>query len=403
MKLFKAKKAIIDVLYNLIASSLPVFLLQLLIQPFINRVVGNTIYGDMLTIISCIDICIGMFGSPFNNTRLLEDRNYKSPGDFNILLAISLGISIVLQLILSAFYHFNVDFITILILCVFNVCSILVSYYSVEFRLKLSFKNIMLAKICQGLGYCIGAGVFYLTKRWELVFLFGGILELTYVMCHTSLWKEPYRITSNFSPTFKRLIILIATTCLTLIITYADRLIIYPAFGSEQVSIYYAATVIGKAILIITNPIGGVLLSYTAKMDVIKKNVYVMLVGAVTLLAGFGYVIAYFISGPIINLLYPSCYPQALSFTPITNATVMIGLFYSFCWPIVFRFGGKGSPLVLIGVRIISYLSIAIIGMESWGVFSICYGNLASSMLQAIVVVIMGFKVCDKPDTSNAK
>ena len=398
MKMFKAKKAVIDVIYNLIASAVPVFLLQLLIQPFINRVVGNTIYGDMLTIISCIDICIGRFGSPFNNTRLLEDRNYKIPGDFNILLAISLGISIALQLMLSAIYHFNIDFLTIILLCSFNVCSILVSYYSVEFRLKLSFKNIMLAKICQSIGYCLGAGAFYLTKRWEFVFLLGGIIELTYVMCHTSLWKEPYRITTHFSSTIKRLIILITTTCLSLIITYADRLIIYPAFGSDQVSIYYAATVIGKAILIITNPIGGVLLSYTAKMDLIKKNVYVMLVSAVAILAIVGYVIAYIISGPIINLLYPSCYPQALSFTPITNATVMIGLFYSFCWPIVFRFGGKGSPLVLIGVRIVSYLSIAIIGMNTWGVFSVCYGNLASSILQAIVVIVMGFKVCDKPD-----
>lgn len=403
MNLNKAKKPIIDIIYNLIASSLPVFLLQLLIQPFINRVVGNTVYGDMLTVISCIDICIGMFGSPFNNTRLLEDRNYKSPGDFNILIAISLGISVSLQLVLSAIYHFNIDFISIIILCIFNICSILVSYHSVEFRLKLSFKNIMFAKICQGFGYCLGAGVFYLTKRWEFVFFFGGVFELTYVMCHTSLWKERYCFTNNFRPTFKRLIILIATTCLTLIITYADRLIIYPAFGSEQVSIYYAATVIGKAVLIITNPIGGVLLSYTAKMDTIKKNVYIMLVGAVTLLAVVGYVIASLMSGPIIRFLYPSCYPQALSYTPITNATVMIGLFYSFCWPVVFRFGAKGSPLVLIGVRIISYLSIAILGMKTWGVFSICYGNLISSILQAVVVIIMGLKVCEKkPDVSVA-
>lgn len=396
MKIFRFKKVTVDVIYNLIASALPVFFLQLFIQPFINRVVGNSVYGNMLTIISCIDICIGMFGSPFNNTRLLEDKNYKTPGDFNALLIVALFISTILQFVLSFIYKFTLDSAGILLLVSFNLTSILVSYFSVEFRLKLSFKNIMLAKVCQSLGYCIGTGFFYFAKRWEFVFFFGGLCELIYVLLHTDIWKEPFRFTKNLSPTLKRLLILMITSCLSLVITYADRLIIYPAFGSETVSVYYAATVIGKAVLIITNPIGGVLLSYTAKMEAIKRHAYMLLLGAVTVLAIGGYIFANIFSGPIIHLLYPSCYPEALSYTPITNATVMIGLFYSFCWPVVFRFGGKNSPLLLIGVKMISYLSIAILGIRAWGIYSICYGNLVSSILQSLVVILLGFKVCEK-------
>ena len=83
----QTKKITIDVIYNLVASAIPTLILQFFIHPIIAKVAGNDSYGEMLTVLSVVNICMGMFGSPFNNARLLENDAYKSPGDFNALMA----------------------------------------------------------------------------------------------------------------------------------------------------------------------------------------------------------------------------------------------------------------------------------------------------------------------------
>lgn len=390
----QTKKITIDVIYNLIASAIPTLLLQFIIHPIIARIAGNDSYGEMLTVLSVVNICVGMFGSPFNNARLLENDSYKSPGDFNVLMAMALLLSLVLQGILSIAYHFAFSLLGFILIAGYNVTTILGAYYSVEFRIKLSYKKICVGKLMQATGYGLGAAVFYFTQRWEFVFFFGGLLELVYILANTTIWKEPYVFTERLTGTAKRIVILVLTTALSLVITYADRLIIYPAFGSEDVAVYYAATVIGKAILLITNPVGGVILSYVAKLKNMQRKHFIMLLSAVSVLGLVGYVGSCILSDPLIRIMYPESYPQALQYTPITNATVMIGLLYSFAWPVVFRFGNKTAPLLLAIIRIGSYLLITFLGMKTLGVMSVCYGNLISTSLQSLTVIVMGLCLC---------
>ena len=251
----------------------------------------------------------------------------------------------------------------------------------------------MLSKLFLSIGYFFGLFIFFISNRWELIFFFGALFELIFIIFKTRIWKEPFVFTPNLKSTIKRFLILIISTALLLIITYADRLIIYPAFGSADVSIYYSATIIGKIVLLATNPIGGVMLTYVSKMKEIKKKYFLILLSGISLLAIVGYILSCIISGPVIQILYPDCFPFAMNYVYIANATTMIGLFYSFIWPLVFKFGKKSSPLIITIVRIFTYLTFSLCFLSSLGLYSVCYGNLISTIVQAFIVILMGFYI----------
>ena len=124
-----------------------------------------------------------------------------------------------------------------------------------------------------------------------------------------------------------------------------------------------------------------------------QRKHFLILFVAVGILAFIGYVLSCIISGPLIIALYPDCYPSAMNYVYITNATTMLGLFYSFIWPIVFRFGKKSSPLIITIARIVSYLAFSICFLNSLGIYSICLGNLISTIIQALIVITMGFNI----------
>lgn len=58
------------------------------------------------------------------------------------------------------------------------------------------------------------------------------------------------------------------------LINYADKLLIYPVLGGEEVAVYYAASIIGKMISMLISPISNVVLSYLAKIEKKKDNIF---------------------------------------------------------------------------------------------------------------------------------
>src|SRR5699024_12425086 len=108
------KKIIFDSILNIIATALPLLLLQLIVLPILGGKLGEIDYGAVLTLISLTIIFSQPFGKVVNNIRLLKDDNYNKNdefGDFNKLL-----ISVVI---------INGLIIAVSVLSFGNTCSIL--------------------------------------------------------------------------------------------------------------------------------------------------------------------------------------------------------------------------------------------------------------------------------------
>ncbi len=387
----KTKKATGDIILNLIATAVPLFVLQFLIQPYVARVIGTEKYGAVLTIISLLNIGMGIFGSPLNNARLIDDQYYKeTKGDYNIFLSLLSLLNTIFIFIAIRSYNFDIDWISYLLLLLISILSVVSSYLEADYRIHLNYKRIMLSKLVQTVGYGFGCLLFAKTKRWEWIFFVGFGLKLIYSFFTTSLWKEPFGITSNIRKTTKRIFFLVFSSAIGSILVYLDRLVIFPLFGGTELSIYYAASIVGKTVNLATDPLAGVLLSYLAKMKSVSRKQFSFYILALVVLAIIGYFVCFVISKPLISILYPDCLPRAMLYVPYTVAAAMLGIVYSFVWPLVLRFGKNSYPFLITVSKAALYILVIVLTIKRVGIMGVAYATLLATGLQALLAIILG-------------
>jgi O-antigen/teichoic acid export membrane protein len=238
--------------------------------------------------------------------------------------------------------------------------------------------------------------VFQKTSRWEWVFFCGYGFELVFTLLTTSLWKESFRKTQHFKNTIRRLFFLVISTLIGSILIYLDRLIIYPFFGGTELSIYYAASIVGKTVIMFAGPIAGVLLSYLSQMTSIILKDFVSFTFVLSILAVVGYFLCLWISHPLIEILYPELLPYSMEYVPYTIVSAMFEMMYIFIWPIVLRFGKSYYPLVITTVKALFYLVIGIILIRVMGVMGVVVASIIASVTQFLVVLVLGFQVSKK-------
>ena len=85
MSKVQKKKLIIDFILNIIATTLPILVIQLCILPLVNKYSPNE-YGLIITYVSLFTIISQPIGGTLDNIKLLAYKNYhdlKEKGDFN--------------------------------------------------------------------------------------------------------------------------------------------------------------------------------------------------------------------------------------------------------------------------------------------------------------------------------
>ncbi len=398
----KVRQVAGDLVYNIIASAVPLFFLQFLIQPYVARVIGTEQYGGMLTVVGLLNIGIGMFGSPLNNARLIDNHYYiNQKGDYNIFLSFLSAINASLLFLVIRLYQLEIDNYEYILLIFISLASVMTNYLAVEYRIKLDYKRIMLSKIVQTLGYCLGCLLFIITRDWEWIFFVGYGLCLVYIIFTTSLWKEPFRSTEHIKKTSIRISVLVLSASLGSFLMYFDRLLIFPLFGGTELTIYYAASIVGKTVALITSPLSSVLLSYIVHLKRITRKQFSFYIIILFAFAILGYIFCILISEPLIYLLYPESKDMAMQYVPYSIAASMFGVVYSFIWPFVLRFGKNSYPLLITVIKAILYLLFIIILVKPFRVMGVNYANLFATAIQAFIVIMLGFKVCTKSSQKN--
>ncbi len=386
------KKLVGDAALNLIASAVPIVLLQLLILPLIASRLGDKDYGLAITLVSLFTLTSHSFGNVLNNIRLLQNKDYEEKdheGDFNFLLVICLSVSTVFTIVGSLYYGKSLSFVDVLLI-VFISCFILLrEYLIVAFRLILNYKAILVNNIILGIGYLAGLVLFYIIGWWQLVYLVGSASSLIYIVKNTKLLKESYKRTPLFKPTLYKSTILFIAGFTGTALSYADKLLLYPLLGPAAVSIYYSATIIGKMISMGITPISGVMLSYLARIDKVKQKSFLLLLAGTFLIGIVGYFICVLISKPLLHLLYPAWAEESLKLIYITVATAVVGAMSSVIKPLVLRFNSINWQIVLSTVNLAIYLICAFIFYNLYGLIGFCIGILISALINLFLLIII--------------
>lgn len=393
------KKIVGDMVFNIIATAIPIALLQLVIYPIVAQRIPANDYGIMVTIFSFLQLVCGTLGTGLNNVRLLKDSDYKKKevcGDFNYLMMIYYLVVFLAMIVGARVYQGYWDFVSILLLALTSAIYLSVAYLEVDFRIKLDFKGILVKEIFSAVGYCMGLLLFFITNLWQFIFMFGYAVPLIYILFKTDLHKEPREKTELFPATLRDSLYIDLSGLCSRAMSYADKMLLLPLVGGSNVAIYYTATLLGKIVLMGMNPINSVILSYINKINKLSSKAFrtYFCVGAGVCI--IGYFCCIIISRPILSFLFPQWVDEAMTYVPITTLSLCISTLCNFLTPLTLKFCNMHWQLTINVVTLFTYVVFSVVFYNLYGLVGFCCGIVCSYAVKLCVICLVYCKKSKK-------
>ena len=391
----KKKKIVFDMALNIAATAIPTFVLQLVILPALSRYMPDERYGLLVTILAFLNVVPSTMGNALNNIRLLFNNEYvdeKQEGDFNLILSVLAIVDIAAIMIFLFYYDKELTLLNLLLIIVVSVLWLGREYFIVAFRLNINYVQILICNMLRIVGYGVGFALFRLTGYWKWIYLFGLLFSLLYCFIKSNLWKEPFRRTIIFKKTSTQGILLLIAKILNRLITYADKILIYPILGGAVVSVYYAATIFGKVVSIMITPINSVALTYLAKVRTKKDNTFksALLLGCIVCVVGYFLCIA--VSRPVLSILYPRFVDDAMKYILITTGTTVLYALTSIVDPFIMKFFDMKWQIAINGSTVGVYLILCLSFLKLWGLMGFCLGALLTNALKLVFMIFIYYR-----------
>lgn len=379
-------------LLNLIATAIPIIVMQLLILPLVARKMSEYEYGLVVTITAMLNVIPATFGSMLNNIRILRDSQYKESnieGDFNVLLVILSIINVVLVIFLSCFYDKEISLIEMILTIITSLLWLSKEYFVVAFRINIDYLSIAINNLIQASGYIIGYILFLLNGHWQYIYIIGYFSSLVYIFMKCSLWKERISVTPLFRKTSLQGFWLVGAGLLNRIVVYADKMIIYPVLGGELVAVYFASTIFGKVVSLVLTPVSSVMLTYLSKVKKRDANIFSMSLRVGVFVCTIGYFSCLLISRPILTILYPQYVNLAMQYVWITTCTAVIYALITIVNPFILRFFDMKWQIFLNGGTAVFYLIISLILLKRWELKGFCIAALITNLFKLLSMILI--------------
>lgn len=382
-----------DFIISILASVIYTFARQIVVFPLLAAQLTDADYGTLLTVAGLANVCTAMIGSSLNNIRLIEDSHYKEQGllgDFNFLCLLGSGVSVVFAAVLRRMFALSP--LTAVLLGAYLIVSNLYQYATAFFRLELNFKRTFLCNTVVSAAYCAAALVFATAELWPAVFLMGEGAGLLFVWKTTPFSSEPLSRTPLFSATAVSLLTYMGINLIGNLLTYADRMILYPILGGEGVSYYATASFFGKSAGIVMVPIAGVLLGYFAQKDFKASKKLFALVNGCSLACLAVFLLGCWLFAPwFTRLLYPSLYEGAAPYILLANLAAAISIAGSMAQPMVLKACSIRWTLLTQVLYGASYLLFAWLWLPGYGLLGFCWASIAANTVRLLALYAIGF------------
>lgn len=382
-----------DFIVNICASVIYTFSRQIVVFPLLAARLSSGEYGTLLTVTSLCTVLTALLGGSLNNIRLVQNQEYEEKklcGDFNLICLVNVIVWIFGGQLLG--YVFGLGSVTTVLLTSYLVVSGLYQYASSLFRLQLNFKRIFVANSIMSLGYIAACAVFTTRELWPAVFLVGEFCGFAYVATTTKFWKEPIQATAMFGDTAKRFVLFILINLVGNLLLYADRMIIYPTLGAENVSYYSVASFFGKSAGIVMTPISGVLLGYFSQKGFKASKRLFAQVNGLSLGCLTVFFLGCCLAAPwITRLLYPTLYQQAAPYIIFANFGAVVNIAGNMAQPMVLKCCNTKWTLAVQLLYGGTYLALTAVLMPAFGLMGFCWATIASNGVRLLALYCLGF------------
>lgn len=364
--------------------------LQIVVTPLLNRLMGAEQLGNLLYITGLVAIICPSVGQALNTSRLVVRRDCEvTNGDYDWLLLIFGAIGSFVALVMSRNSITNmamaVGVFIMFMLTVFRY------YGDVEYRLNLNYRRYFIYYLLIGIGYLAGFGIYYVTGQWVWIYLIGEGAALIFVGITGKVFHNFWNRGRFFSAALSRGFFLMLSYLVTNTTLNIDRLVIRQVLGNEQVTWYYVTSLIGKTLVLLIAPINTIVISYLTKR---KERLTRLQYGKAALAGGivsFVFFLACQVGTPLfVWLFYRNLYDSVKGIVTVVNLAQILGLYSAFLFILVLTFTDERWQLGLQLAHFGVLLAVSIPVAKMYGLTGFAYASLGANILRVAAVIILG-------------
>ncbi len=381
-----------DFMYSMMGLIVMNGVIQLALYPFLSKQLGTDEFGVVLTLISLISIMGSTFGTAANYSRMVTRmKGQDSNGDYNIFLLLIAVLSVFVSIGGLMWLH-KFSVIAEVGYLILMVVTVLRYYSDVEFRLNLNYKRFFIFYLLISIGYLAGIGLFFITHSWIIAMLCGECLAVGFVVVTGSIYKgNLFKRSEYFKDNMRSLLILSGTELIAAVILNADRLILQAIDGGTSVTIFYAATLIGKMVSLISTPLNGVIIGYLTKYEGgIKKSSFVKLcIGSI---AGSFIinVLCFGVSFVFVRIMYAEIFDQVKPYLWFANLGQVFYFIANTLTVILLRFTDEKYQLIINILFLIVFVVIAIPMTLGFGLWGMAIALVAVNLIKILIIMAVG-------------
>ena len=399
------KKILSDSIWSVAGLVLMNVALQFAVYPFWERRAGEAALGNILYLISLMNIFAVSMGVSVNYARLKESEKQTSTNTpyLSVLLVASV-VAAAVGLAITFFGGVGFSLIERILFCCV-MCATMWRYYAdVEYKLSLNYKSYFVYYLLIAVGYAIGIGLFYATGLWALTLLCGELLGLSFVFVRGHVFRFDEKADSQtIKNVLKIVLILLGSEMLSTLIFNADRIVLKTVIDEVAVTEYYLASLLGKTIALLTTPLTGVIIGYLSKYkgELTTKimGIVVLISAGMIALATLGCTVGSYIIMPI---LYPNQYDVVRSYFFIANLSQVMFFVGSVITVVLLRFAKSRYQIYITVVYAVCFVSICIPFAIKSGLSGFCIGLALTCFARFAVTVFLGYLTAVRNKKSKA-
>jgi len=388
------KKILSDSVWSIAGLVVMNVMLQFAVYPFWERKAGEAALGNILYLISLMNVISVSIGVSANYARMKRSENDRAGNKpYIVLLGICSLIAFGSAVVISLLGGVELSPIEVCLFGLVMVCTMWRYYADVEFKLSLNYRSYFLYYFSISVGYAVGIALFYVTGLWPLTLLTGEVFGLIYVLIRGKIFRPsvPF-VMSEFVDITKLAIMLFGAEAIATLIFNADRIMLKALLGDVAVTEYYLASLLGKTIALLTGPLTGVIVGYLFKFkgDLSLKWMNVIFGASVAVIAltTAACTVGSYI---IIPFLYPDQYADIKSYFLITNLSQVFYFIANVITVILLRFAKSRYQLYVNIVYAVAFLALCIPFTVYGGFGGFCFGLLLTCFARFITSVILGY------------
>lgn len=390
----KNKSFISDITLNIFGSGITAVILQFVIYPLLNRNSSPQIFGEILLMMAIVNIVAVLLGNSLNNIRLINNKDYVNEeikGDFPFILLFASITNIIIIFVIAFILWDNQSFLERMLLVSISILSMLRAYLTVDYRLNLDYKKNLVHNVFYSIALLISTLVILITDIWQFVFFIAELFSLFYLLKTTTIIKEPFKITLRFKKTIKQFIYLSISNLIGNLLLYIDRIIIFPFLGAYQVSVFFAATVIGKMFSFVLSPISGVMLSYISnKKNMISKRDFLLINIAIIIFSLVATLLTLLVSKYLLKLLYPDLYQAINDILLVSNLAAILFASSTITQAILLKYKETSFQIVIQIIYGLIFVLSGIILIQIYGLEGFSYAALLASIIKFALILVLG-------------